>query len=285
MSHALLLFSFGATRSMEDVPGFLQRISRGRISPERLAEVETHYALFQGRSPLLESARRLTQTLREIQPLPVYEGTLFMEPTVEDAFQQMLRDGVTEVSVLIPTPFGGYRGMYLQRLEALKHQLGERFPKMEILPPCSTRSEFLAAHVAAVRDALREVADLEKTVVVFSAHSVPVAVSEPYATEVRTACEAIFSQLPEVRCLIAWQSASTSGPSAWLEPDVCEVLKGLPRLGMAEVILVPLGFLLENMETAYDLDVEAVRTASECGLRVWRLPVLEQLWRCVGVVD
>ena len=285
MSHALLLFSFGATRSMADVPGFLQRISRGRISPERLAEVETHYALFQGRSPLLGAVQRLAQTLREIQPLPVYEGTLFMEPTVEDAFQQMLRDGVTEVSVLIPTPFGGYRGMYLQRLETLKRQLGERFPKMEILPPCSTRTEFLAGHVAAVRDALREVPDLGKTAVVFSAHSVPVAVSEPYATEVRTAYEAISRQLPEVRCLLAWQSASTSGPSTWLEPDVCEVLRELPRQGVTEVLLVPLGFLLENMETAYDLDVEAVQAARECGLRVQRLPVLEGAWRYFGVVD
>ncbi len=56
----------------------------------------------------------------------------------------------------------------------------------------------------------------------------------------------------------------------WLEPDICDVLRGLVRDGAGDVVVVPIGFVCEHVKVLYDLDVEARRVGEELGVRFHR---------------
>src|SRR5439155_11425658 len=98
---------------------------------------------------------------------------------------------------------------------------------------------------------------------VFTAHSIPVAMAKrsPYVGEVVASARAVAERLGHTRWQVAYQSRSGSPHEPWLEPDVNDVLRGLPADGVANVVIVPIGFVCDHVEVLYDLDVEARATA------------------------
>ena len=60
---------------------------------------------------------------------------------------------------------------------------------------------------------------------------------------------------------LVWQSQV--GPSAWMGPQTSEALKGLARLGKKQVVLVPIAFTSDHIETLYELDLEYGKEAKE----------------------
>src|SRR5204862_433114 len=79
-----------------------------------------------------------------------------------------------------------------------------------------------------------------------------------YEAQLREASALVAERLPVP---LPWDRAyqSRSGPPAqpWLEPDVHQHLEAVAAAGVSDVVLVPLGFVSDHMEVAYDLDVEA----------------------------
>jgi protoporphyrin/coproporphyrin ferrochelatase len=76
--------------------------------------------------------------------------------------------------------------------------------------------------------------------------------------------------------IIPWQMVyqSRSGPPQmpWLEPDINDVIAGLPGRGIRAVVIVPLGFVSDHMEVKWDLDNEATESAAEAGIFSVRVP-------------
>jgi ferrochelatase len=56
----------------------------------------------------------------------------------------------------------------------------------------------------------------------------------------------------------------------WLVPDIADRLVELSGAGARAVVVVPIGFVSDHMEVAYDLDTEAAAVAAELGLRFVR---------------
>src|SRR5262249_12078070 len=92
----------------------------------------------------------------------------------------------------------------------------------------------------------------------------------PYAQQIETAALAISRGLDHPRWQIAYQSRSGAPGDAWLEPDICDVLRGAKGRGIEEVVVVPVGFVCDHVEVLYDLDVEAPAVAAESGVRLHR---------------
>ena len=106
-------------------------------------------------------------------------------------------------------------------------------------------------------------------VLLFSAHSLPMSVvnrGDPYVLEVSASVAAVMDRLghPNPYRLV-WQSQV--GPSAWMGMQTGEALKGLARLGRKQVVLVPIAFTSDHIETLYELDLEYVVEAREVRLR------------------
>jgi protoporphyrin/coproporphyrin ferrochelatase len=100
-------------------------------------------------------------------------------------------------------------------------------------------------------------------VLLFSAHSLPMSVvnrGDPYILEVSASVAAVMQRLGHSNPYrLVWQSQV--GPSAWMGMQTSEALKGLARLGKKQVVLVPIAFTSDHIETLYELDREYIQEA------------------------
>ncbi|MEN6451760.1 MAG: ferrochelatase, partial [Thermoguttaceae bacterium] len=129
---------------------------------------------------------------------------------------------------------------------------------------------------------------------IFTAHSIPTAMAEqsPYVAQLREACALVVDRLRErglgASVPNAWELAfqSRSGPTQqpWLGPDIQDRLGQLHQAGVGSVVIAPIGFLLDCMETVYDLDVEAAERCDELGIHMVRAPAVGSHPRLVRMI-
>lgn len=109
----------------------------------------------------------------------------------------------------------------------------------------------------------------EDVVILFSAHSLPMAVvnrGDPYPQEVGATVQRVMERLGHCNPYrLVWQSRV--GPMAWLGPQTDEVIKGLSERGKKNLLLVPIAFTSDHIETLHELDIEYAQVlAEECGV-------------------
>lgn len=93
---------------------------------------------------------------------------------------------------------------------------------------------------------------------------------DPYILEVSASVNAVMQRLGNSNPFrLVWQSQV--GPSAWMGMQTGEALKGLARLGKKQVVLVPIAFTSDHIETLYELDLEYAKEAEEVGSIFQRL--------------
>ncbi|XP_040435593.1 ferrochelatase, mitochondrial isoform X1 [Falco naumanni] len=106
-------------------------------------------------------------------------------------------------------------------------------------------------------------------VILFSAHSLPMSVvnrGDPYPQEVGATVQRVMEKLNYSNPYrLVWQSKV--GPMPWLGPQTDETIKGLCQRGKKNMLLVPIAFTSDHIETLYELDIEYAQVlANECGV-------------------
>lgn len=108
----------------------------------------------------------------------------------------------------------------------------------------------------------------DKVIIVFSAHSLPMRVvnrSDPYPQEVGATVGRVMSELGySNRYMLAWQSQV--GPLPWLGPQTGEVIQGFGRQGHKHILVVPIAFTSDHVETLFEIDIEYAEVAKEAGI-------------------
>jgi ferrochelatase len=271
---ALLLVSFGGPEGPEEVRPFIESVVLGRgVPPERLAEAARHYDLFGGVSPINARNRELVTVLRNRLAeapfrLPVYWGNRYSSPTIADAIVAMRRDGVGHALAFVTSAFGSPAGFtrYLEAIVRARVAVGPEAPAIEPLPPFWNHPLFLAAQADLLRQGLARAAG--PTRVLFTAHSIPVAMARrgAYDAELAAVASRTARACGVTDWAIAYQSRSGSPGQPWLGPDVRSALARASSEGVRTAVLCPIGFVTDHMEVCYDLDVEAQSEAEALGL-------------------
>lgn len=113
---------------------------------------------------------------------------------------------------------------------------------------------------------------------IFTAHSIPMrclAQKDPYPEHAKKTAQAIVANLGvDVSWSIAYQSRIQRGE--WLGPDIDDVVQACIQKGFKKLVVIPISFLAENLETLYDLDAclsMLVHEASEGQVKFIRVPV------------
>jgi ferrochelatase len=270
---ALLLVSFGGPEGPDDVLPFLENVVRGKDVPrERLMMVATHYERFGGISPINAELRALLTALRgELNAhgitLPVYWGNRNWHPLLSDTLQQMADDGVRHALAFVTSAFCSYPGcrQYLEDIERARGDVPGNAPKVDKLRLFYNHPGFIEAMADRLHEALEKVpADRRGAArVVFSAHSLPLTMAQAcdYEAQLREACKLVARLVDRTEWELVYQSRSGPPQQPWLGPDICDWLS---KLGCSsgsdaesDVVVVPIGFVCEHMETAYDLDIVA----------------------------
>jgi protoporphyrin/coproporphyrin ferrochelatase len=282
---AVLVIAFGGPQGPADVRPFLANVLRGRrVAPERVEEVAHHYDLFGGVSPLTELTERQAALLRDRLrgqelALPVYLGMRNWHPYLYDTLARMSRDGVRRAVGLIAAAQRSYSSctQYRENVDAARKSLkdaGLADVEVTYVGDWHTHSGFVDANAAHVADALATLPShvRDEARVVFTAHSIPVAMAQRslYTRQLEESSAAIAKRLGRSDFALVYQSRSGRPEDPWLGPDICDYLRGEHAKGLAAAVLCPVGFLCDHIEVLYDLDVEAAGVCRELGLPMAR---------------
>jgi protoporphyrin/coproporphyrin ferrochelatase len=293
---ALLLVSFGGPEAPEDVRPFLENVTRGRgIPAERLDEVAEHYAAFGGRSPINDQCRTLLDAIRadlreQGVSLPIYWGNRNWHPFLTDTLQQMAVDGVRRAACFVTSAYASYSGcrQYRENLFDAAAAVGPEAPRLDRLRHYFNHPGFVTPFVDATLTAVAGLpeADRKTARLVFVTHSIPVDMNDASGRDGSSDGRAYERQHRDVAAVVAATVAEASGVSRehdlvycsrsgppsmpWLEPDVGDHLRRLRADGVDAVVIIPIGFVSDHMEVAFDLDTEAAGIAEELGLTMVR---------------
>jgi protoporphyrin/coproporphyrin ferrochelatase len=283
---AVLLIAFGGPTAPAEVRPFLEVVTRGRHVPaERLDEVARHYARMPGgASPLRARTEAQAEGLRRAlatgpRPLPVFVGMRNWHPFLHETLAAMAAGGHRRALGIILSSFRTEAswGRYVADVDAARVRTSGA-PVVVFADAWFEHPRFVAAVADGAAGALREVpaAERDDTPLVFTAHSVPVAMASasPYVADFTAAARAVAGRLGHPRWSLAYQSRSGGPREPWLEPDVADVIQAIAKEGARHVVVSPIGFVCDHVEVLYDLDVEARRVAAEHGLTLHRAPAV-----------
>ena len=280
MSTGVLLMAYGSPETPDQVEPYFTHIRGGRTpTPEAVSHLRDRYALVGGRTPLLAITNRVRDALARELRVPVYVGMKHWHPFIADVVPRIAADGVTDLTAVALAPhysrisIGGYRRALDDAVAALGRPMRVR---------CVDSWHQTPSFHELIADRIREAFQgwlppvRAQVVTVFTAHSLPVRIREwddPYERQLLESCHAVSRLAAVDNWRVAWQSAGNTG-EPWLGPDILDVLRTLRDNGTRHVLSVPIGFVCDHLEIAYDIDHEAQRVAGDLGitLRRTRMP-------------
>lgn len=288
---AVVLLSFGGPEQLEEIPAFLESLLGRTPPPALLAEVTERYRLLGGGSPLPELTRRQAAALeRELaargREALVVAAMRHARPRIEEAAERLgaARDGAGRPYRLAVglslTPFRSRRstGEYE---EGLARALAAASPGMALAfpGPWHLHSLYLDALARRLEETLAGLPARERETVpvIFTAHSLPerlIAEGDPYLDQLRQTAAALAGRLGLRNWHLGFQSRSALAREPWLGPEVEELLRRAREGGATSVVVDPIGFPGDHLETLYDNDHLHRREAERLGLRFLRVPCL-----------
>jgi protoporphyrin/coproporphyrin ferrochelatase len=295
----VLLFNLGGPETLADVRPFLfnlfsdpeivrlpfpamQKPLAWLISTVRYKKSAGYYSLIGGGSPLRRITNEQAEALRNELRLRgidanVYVGMRYWFPFTEKAIEAIIRDRISELIVLplYPQFSVSTTGSSLKDFIAqLDRRGGLRQLRRRYITHWHTHEPYLKALSEQISSEIRNFPDPDprKVHLLFSAHSVPqsyITRGDPYLrhTEetVRFVSEILGNQSPTH---LSFQSKV--GPVKWLEPATGDKLTQLREGGVEQVLVVPISFVSEHIETLYELDILYKNLAEELGFRAYR---------------
>jgi ferrochelatase len=261
---------------------FLENVLRGRNVPrERMLEVAEHYQHFGGRSPINEQNRALLAALRQELDrhgprLPVYWGNRNWHPLLTDTLREMADAGVRRAIAFVTSAFSSYSGcrQYRENIAAACQPLGDRGPQVDKIRVFFNHPGFVGPMAANVQAALARfpAADRTHVPVLFTAHSIPTSMADGcrYVPQLQESCRLVAERAGVTNWNLVFQSRSGPPSQPWLEPDVCDAIRGLHAGGHKRVLIAPIGFISDHMEVLYDLDTEAADLCRRLGVDMAR---------------
>ena len=249
------LLAFGGPGSTQQIPDFLQRMTGRPANPETLKVVEARYELIGGASPLpditarqaLALQARLAQALAF--PIRVRHGFLYTGPTVAECLAELSGH---EVVALPLSPFSSRLTSDKYR-EALDAAGGDKVPLLEGWYASRGFVRAISRRAAAALDGC----DVNEWAVLFTAHNVPLETimeGDPYVEQLQQTIAQLVPALVPGDWRFAFQSKGRGG-GEWMEPEVDDMVRTLAEEGWKKVLVVPVGFVSDNVETLYDLDI------------------------------
>jgi protoporphyrin/coproporphyrin ferrochelatase len=300
----VLLLGFGGPDSIEAVGPFMCNLMGREPSEELVERVCRRYLTIGGASPLVGIATEIAEGLESRladagHPVPVRVGMRYWEPFIGDAIADLRELGCNRVITVSLSPFeskvtsGAYRDAVNEAVAGI-----DGFEIVEA-PLISTMPEYVDFFAGSTAAALQDIEPNEGAIVLFTAHSLPesdLVEGDPYVAGLQSVASAVASRmgmsegkdgagddvLPGISAFgsstrprawfLVYQSQGER-PCAWLGPDLDSVIDAAAASAVSALVVCPIGFMTDHMETLYDLDVVAAERTLNAGLEWQRAQV------------
>ena len=294
---AVLLFNLGGPKNPEDVQGFLYNLFADRniinlpfgvrqgvaslISSRRAPLAKKNYAYMGGGSPILKETQAQADALqayiaantRGIEA-KVFIGMRYWHPFIEETVKEIEAYAPDEI-VLLPLYPQFSSTTTLSSFQAFEKAYTGR-AKVTRVCCYSDNDHFIKAHVDAIAARIKMLKDPAGYRLLFSAHGLPesiIARGDPYKEQVESSVAKIMAMLGNpIEHNICYQSRV--GPMKWIGPSTDASIQKAGKDGKS-IILVPIAFVSEHIETLVELDIEYAHLAATSGVKDYiRLPAL-----------
>jgi len=271
--------AYGSPSSLDEVGDYLAQVRGGRGStPEEIEHLKQRYQRVGGQTPLFQITKSQADALEKKlvadgTPARVLFGMKHWRPFVEDVVEKISIDnppilvGVALAPHYSKLSIGGYE-------DSVRRGLARKDSNIPFVMVKSWHTEpsLITALSTRVSSALSDTRGSERTMVIFTAHSLPlkaVSDNDPYQAQLLETSQLVAREAGVTNWDFAFQSAS--GPSGtWLGPSLKEKISELSNKGIKQILVCPVGFVSDHLEILYDLDVEARGYANSHGIELAR---------------
>jgi len=298
----VVLFQLGGPDSLEAVEPFLRNLFmdpdiipmgplgflRGPlaryIARKRAVPVAGRYAMIGRRSPIAilteRQRKKLSAALSPFIDPVVVTAMRYWKPMTEDAVAGLQAAGPLDELVLVPLyPHYSY-ATTLSSLKEWRRVYGNPTggPPGRTVESYYNHPSYIEAVVRKIGVCLRQFPDSSRIHLLFSAHGLPMSLVEkgdPYPKQieetVRLVCESGANQFagwPKTH-LLCYQSRV--GPAKWLEPPFLGTMERLGHEGVKEMLVVPISFVTEHIETLHEINIDGRMDAKKWGIERFRM--------------
>ncbi len=294
----VLLLNLGGPDRLEDVGPFLynlfsdpeiirlpfpwlQKPLAWLISSRRTQKSQENYKQIGGGSPLRRITEAQGEALREQlsalgHEASIYVGMRYWHPYTSEAIARIIQDNIERLVILplYPQFSISTSGSSFRLLEQLWKE-DSRLQRIEytVIPSWHKQPGYLQAMTELIVQELDQFPNPDEAHIFFSAHGVPKSYVEeagdPYEQEIEECTNLIMETLNRPNFYtLAYQSRV--GPVEWLQPYTQDAIKELGAKGVKDLVVVPISFVSEHIETLQEIDIEYRELAEESGIHNFR---------------
>ena len=255
-------------------PAFLQPFIARMIVKRRAPKSAANYRQIGGGSPLRalteQQATELEKALGE--NYRCFVAMRYWKPFTAEALTAIRMEGIQRIIALSLYPHysRATSGSSFNELEKCLAGSKTR-PEVTCIRQFYDHPLYLQALSEKIEQGLSGFPDRSRAQIFFSAHSLPqsfIAEGDPYLDHIQATVRLVMERFEGVAHHLAFQSRA--GPVKWLEPSTQDKLKELAALGHREVLMVPLSFVSDHIETLHEIDIEYREEAHKLGITDFR---------------
>jgi ferrochelatase len=288
----VVLLNLGGPEKLEDVepflfnlfsdrkiirlgPWFMQKFIARRIAKKRAPISMESYKLIGGGSPLvkttIEQGVALAEMLADYGNFKAGMAMRYWPPYADEILREFAAAGISRLVALTLYPHYSIAttGSSVDDLNEAAARSADDF-EIVVIDSWPDQPDYIATLAANINEGLLQFGD-EPVQLVYSAHSLPVKFIEegdPYLEHMDRTIKAIEAETGVKGCLCF---QSRSGPVKWLAPSTPDMMKKLAAEGCKNLLMVPISFVSDHVETLYEIDILYRDMAAELGMRLERV--------------
>ncbi len=270
----ILLMAYGTPSKKEDVGPYLKDIFNGKEVPQNVVEETLEKYEKIGFSPLKsiteEQAVLLERNLAALGHVcSVSIGMKHWHPRIEEVASAIKEGDPEKVIGMIIHPFKSvmgseeYKKMFFSVFNGLDAKFIDSWYSEEVLYDAWSDN---------IKAELRKFSNINDVFVIFTSHGLPSSVEDKIY---KTQLEEFSSRLAEMNNIknycLAYQNGSHTN---WYAPEVTQKLTDVKDKGFKDVLIVPIGYLSDSLETLYDIDIGYKKFSVDIGINMHRASCL-----------
>lgn len=288
---AILLLQMGGPESIESVepflvnlfsdrdiirigPAFLQPLIARIIARRRAPKSAEYYRRIGGKSPIRELTELQARALGRLlgADFSCFAAMRYCRPSTIEALAGVKREGISRIVALslYPQYSRATTGSSINELRRVLAHAGVEF-RVSYIDRFYDHPLYIEALASRIEEGLARFPYREGARLLFSAHSLPrsfIEEGDPYLNHLLETVRLVMERIGDIEYHLSFQSRA--GPVRWMEPSTGEMLQRLAAAKCENLLVVPISFVSDHVETLYEIDIKYAEEAQALGIGNFR---------------
>jgi ferrochelatase len=269
------LFNLFSDRDIISIgPAFMQPTIARFISRRRARKVREYYRQIGGKSPIRELTEQQASELEKVlgDGYRCFVAMRYSHPDTSEALTAIRQEGIDNIIALSLYPHYSRAtvGSSINELERVLSKSQSKFD-LTYIRQFYDNPSYIASLSEKIEKGLAGFADRSNVQLLFSAHGLPqsfIDSGDPYLDHIQSTVRLTMERFGGVSHHLSFQSRA--GPVKWLEPSTEATISELATSGCKQLLMVPLSFVSDHIETLYEIDIQYRYEATSKGVTDFR---------------